>query len=70
LRALEARKGTSAPSAAINSKQRGKATVRPDGWVEIELDANSEMKGCVQKDGRVVAAHDCKDEPATAVSKP
>jgi hypothetical protein len=70
VRALEARKQTEAPSLAINTKPRGKETVLPNGWVKLEVDADSEMKGCVQKDGRVVAAHECKSEPATAVTKP
>lgn len=66
LRALEASGKSAAPSSAIKTRPRPQETVLPNGWVAVEVNADSEMKGCVQTDGRVVAAHDCKSEPAAA----
>jgi hypothetical protein len=70
LRALETQKQTLAPNSAISAKPGSKETVLPNGWVAVEVNSTSEMKGCVQKDGRVVPAHDCKSEPSSAVKKP
>lgn len=70
LRTIEARKQTPAPGAITSSKPAPKTTVLPNGWVAVELDTEVEMKGCVQKDGRIVAGHECKNEAPTAVTRP
>ena len=68
LKALAASKQTVAASAAAAS--RPKETVLPNGMVAVEAGVKSEMKGCVQPDGRFVADHDCKDGAAAPAKKP
>jgi hypothetical protein len=56
------------PSASATSRPR--EIVMSNGTVAVELNQMSEMQGCVQPDGSVVADHDCKEKPATPVKKP
>lgn len=60
--------GQSAPASAAAS--RPKETVLPNGMVAVEVGVKSEMKGCLQADGRVVATHDCQGEAAAPAKKP
>lgn len=58
-----------APAASAASKP--KEIVLPNGMVVIEgTSLMSEMKGCVQPDGSVVADHDCREKAAAPVKKP
>jgi hypothetical protein len=70
LKALEASKQTSAPSSAITSKPKPKEIVLPNGVVAVEMESTSEMKGCLQKDGRAVVDHDCKSNVPAPAKKP
>jgi hypothetical protein len=42
----------------------------PSGEVVMQESSMSDMKGCVQKDGRVVVDHDCKSNAPVPVTKP
>jgi hypothetical protein len=68
LKALAAAGKAAAPTAATAPKP--KETVLPNGMVAVEAGVKSEMKGCVQPDGRFVAGHDCKSDAAATVKKP
>jgi len=60
----------SASKASNGARRKNKEIVLPDGAVAVEENTMSEMKGCMQKDGRIVVDHDCKGAAPANVSKP
>ena len=70
LKALAAAAQTAASKAGTGARQRDKEIVFPNGTVAVEETTMSEMKGCVEKDGRTTADHDCNSAASAPVSKP
>jgi hypothetical protein len=68
LKASAASQSTS--KAGTGTRPKDKEIVFPNGTVAVEEATMSEMKGCVQKDGRTVVDHDCKANATAPVAKP
>ncbi len=66
LKALATSGQTLTPRAATRPRE----VVLPNGMIAVEAGVKSEMKGCVQQDGRIVAGHDCKGTATAPATKP
>lgn len=59
-----------ASKAGTGAAPKDREIVFPNGTVAVEEGALSEMKGCVQKDGKVTVDHDCRSDAPAAAGKP
>jgi hypothetical protein len=68
LKALAASQNAS--KAGNGARPKEKEVVFPNGTVAVEETILSEMKGCIQKDGRTTVDHECKSSAPATVTKP
>jgi glucose/arabinose dehydrogenase len=70
LKAIAASAPSVKSSAAATPRPKDKEIVLSNGMVAVEPGVVSDLKACVQPDGRVLTDHDCKSGAAAPVKKP